>query len=242
MAFLFHITFSLLPLASWSMRVKVAQSCPTLCNPMDYIVHGILQARIVGWVAFPFSGDLPNPGTEPRSPTLQADSVPAEPKGSPRVLERAAYLLQGFSQSRNLTGVSCMAGEFFTSWADRETLLKYKSLLLVCLILEKKKRNPFTWPSCPFFFISLTKLSFLHLVSEDSFSPYPQTRPWTSPFKAKPAACSPVCSPSRRLCTLSTFLCATSKRGPPPGCILGHLLAYLPAFYFRKLIHAHNCN
>ena len=35
--------------------VKVAQSCPALCNPMDYKVHGILQARILEWVAFPFS-------------------------------------------------------------------------------------------------------------------------------------------------------------------------------------------
>ena len=60
--------------------MKVAQSCPTLCYPMDYIVHGILQARILEWVAFPFSGDLPNPGIEPRSPALQADSLPAEPQ------------------------------------------------------------------------------------------------------------------------------------------------------------------
>ena len=35
--------------------MKVAQSCPTLCNPMDFRVHGILQARILEWVAFPFS-------------------------------------------------------------------------------------------------------------------------------------------------------------------------------------------
>ena len=35
-------------------EVKVAQSCPTLCDPMDYIVHGILQARILEWGAFPF--------------------------------------------------------------------------------------------------------------------------------------------------------------------------------------------
>ena len=35
--------------------VKVAQLCPTLCDPMDYTVHGILYARILGWVAFPFS-------------------------------------------------------------------------------------------------------------------------------------------------------------------------------------------
>ena len=47
---------------------------------MDNTVHGILQARILKWVAFPFSGDLPNPGIEPRSPALQADSLPAEPQ------------------------------------------------------------------------------------------------------------------------------------------------------------------
>ena len=35
--------------------VKVTQLCPTLCNPMDYTVQGILQARILEWVAFPFS-------------------------------------------------------------------------------------------------------------------------------------------------------------------------------------------
>ena len=35
--------------------VEVAQSCLTLCDPMDYTVHGILQARILEWVTFPFS-------------------------------------------------------------------------------------------------------------------------------------------------------------------------------------------
>ena len=37
------------------VNVKVAQSCLTLCDPMDYTVHGILQARILEWVTFPFS-------------------------------------------------------------------------------------------------------------------------------------------------------------------------------------------
>ena len=37
------------------VKVKVAHSCPTLCDPIDYTVHGILQARILEWVAFPFS-------------------------------------------------------------------------------------------------------------------------------------------------------------------------------------------
>ena len=37
------------------------QLCLTLCNPMDYIVHRILQARILEWVAFPFSGGSSQP-------------------------------------------------------------------------------------------------------------------------------------------------------------------------------------
>ena len=49
---------------------------------MDYTVHGILQARILEWVAFPFSrGSSQPPGVEPRPPILQADSLPAEPLG-----------------------------------------------------------------------------------------------------------------------------------------------------------------
>ena len=59
--------------------MEVAQSCPTLCDPIDCTVHGILQARVLEWVAFPFSRGSSKPGIEPKSPTLQADSLPAEP-------------------------------------------------------------------------------------------------------------------------------------------------------------------
>ena len=51
---------------------------------MDYTVHRILQARILEWVTFPSPGDLPNPGTEPSSLTLQVDSLPAELPGKPK--------------------------------------------------------------------------------------------------------------------------------------------------------------
>ena len=58
-------------------KVQVAQSCLTVCDPMDYTVHGILQARMLKWVAIPFF----RRSSQPRSPTLQADSLPAEPQG-----------------------------------------------------------------------------------------------------------------------------------------------------------------
>ena len=41
--------------ATWEAQVKVTQSCLTLCDPRDYTVHEILQARILEWVAFPFT-------------------------------------------------------------------------------------------------------------------------------------------------------------------------------------------
>ena len=48
--------------------ILVAQSCLTLCDPMDYTVRGILQARILEWVAFPFSKRIfPNQGSNPVS-------------------------------------------------------------------------------------------------------------------------------------------------------------------------------
>jgi len=45
---------------------------------------GILQARILEWVAMPSSRDLPNPGIGPRSPTLQVDFLSSEPPGKPQ--------------------------------------------------------------------------------------------------------------------------------------------------------------
>ena len=61
-----------------SLRI-VAQSCSTLCDPMDYSppgfsVHGISQARSLGELSFPSPEDLTNPWIKPGSPALQADS------------------------------------------------------------------------------------------------------------------------------------------------------------------------
>src|SRR5574341_126670 len=51
---------------SGRVKVKVAQYCPTLCDLRNYRVHGILQARILEWVAFPFSrGIFPTQGSNP---------------------------------------------------------------------------------------------------------------------------------------------------------------------------------
>ena len=77
------------PSASLSLaklKMLVALSCPTFCDPMDYSppgssVYGILQARQEHWSGFPFPSpkDFPDPGIKPRSSTLQADSLLSEP-------------------------------------------------------------------------------------------------------------------------------------------------------------------
>ena len=65
-----------------TVKFKVAWSCPTLCDPVAYTVHGILQARIREWVAFPFSRGSSQPRLQTQV-SHTADSLPAEPGGKP---------------------------------------------------------------------------------------------------------------------------------------------------------------
>ena len=76
-----------------SKQSEVAQSCPTLCNPMDYglpcsSVHGTFQARVLEWAAISFSRWSSRPGIEPGSPAEErlyrlskAEALPSEPPG-----------------------------------------------------------------------------------------------------------------------------------------------------------------
>ena len=85
------------------VKVNVTQSCQTLCDPMDYTVHGILQARILEWVAFPFSS--------------------------------------GSSWPRNRTGVSSIAGRFFTNWAMTEARGEIRMLLKWTMQRNRGEKN-----------------------------------------------------------------------------------------------------
>ena len=70
---------------------------------MDFTVPGTLQARILEWIAFPSPGDILNPGTEARSPALQADSLPAAPQGKPKNIGVGSLsLLQGIFPTQEL--------------------------------------------------------------------------------------------------------------------------------------------
>ena len=100
------------------MKVKVGQLCPTLCDPMDYTVHGILQARILEWMDSLSLLQMiyPTQGSNQGLPHCRWILYQLSRKGSPRILEWVACpSSSGSSQPRNQTQVSRITGRFFTS-------------------------------------------------------------------------------------------------------------------------------
>ena len=99
--------------SSSSGAVWATQLCPILFNPMDCSpsdssVHGILQTRILEWVAIPFpsQGNLPDPGIEPRSPASQADSLLSELPGPCEQTETLAHVRTvGVGVTRSTNGL-----------------------------------------------------------------------------------------------------------------------------------------
>ena len=132
--------------------VKVAQSCPTLCDPMGYTVHGILQARILEWVAFHFSRGSSQPRDRTQVSCIAGWFFTAKSPGKPswchcclvaqpcptlfnpmdytvhvtlqaRILEWVAFhFSRGSSQPRDQTPVSCIAGRFFYQLSHKGSL------------------------------------------------------------------------------------------------------------------------
>ena len=101
------------------LKVKVAQSCLTLCDSMDYWEF----SRSEYWRGSLslLQGIFPTQGLNPGLLHCRWILYQLSHKGSPRILEWVEYpLSRGSFQPRNWTGVSCIAGRFLTSWAIRE--------------------------------------------------------------------------------------------------------------------------
>ena len=97
-----------MPMSHASMHAKLLQSCPTLCNPMNYVACQASQTMEVSrqeyWSGLPCpsSGDLPNPEIKSMSPALQADSLPSEPQGKPMNTGVGSLSLQGIFPTQEL--------------------------------------------------------------------------------------------------------------------------------------------
>ena len=101
-----------LVMLSYVQVCLAAQSCSTLCDPMDCSspgssVHGILQAKILKWVAIPFSKGSSQPRDRTQVSCVEADSLPAEP------LERSlhsVYICHNFIKLHILNKYACLDG------------------------------------------------------------------------------------------------------------------------------------
>ena len=103
--------------------IKVTQSCPTLCDPMDCSLSmGFSRQEYWSGLPLPPPGDLPGPGIEPRSPALQADTLPSEPPGEPSY----HLILNSYWKPLNL-------------WEDDQMLVTCSYFSLFCLSLADVK-------------------------------------------------------------------------------------------------------
>ena len=75
------------------------------CSLPGSSVHGIFQARVLEWIAFPSPGDLP---AEPESPTLQAGTLPSKPPGKSAIVNRAAMIIGVHMSLLILVSLVCM--------------------------------------------------------------------------------------------------------------------------------------
>ena len=103
------------------VKVLVPQWCLTLCDPVDCSppgssVLGILQARILEWVAIPFSRGSSQPRDRTQVSPIEGGFLPAEPQGKPKNTGVGSLsFLQQIFPTQELAGASCFAGRFFTN-------------------------------------------------------------------------------------------------------------------------------
>ena len=135
-----------------SVLCLVTQSCPTLCNPMDCSppgssVQGDSPGKNTGVCCYALLQVIsPTQGSNPGLLHCRADSLLTEPPGKPKNIGVGSLSLsKGSSRPRNWTGVSYIAGGFFTSWATREA--PYRVVLLNFL----RSQATYSQSSCTIF-------------------------------------------------------------------------------------------
>ena len=127
-----------------SISVLVAQSCPTLCDPMDCSLSGSMgfsRQEYCSRLPFPSPGDLPDPGIESGSPILQADSLLFEPPGKPN------YVLSNGKKKSIILNIlykwACL--KIYTAWVSVYNM-ELKRFILTILTEDSNKTScPLTW-------------------------------------------------------------------------------------------------
>ena len=144
--------------------VKVAQSYPTLCDLMDHIVHGILQARTLACIAYPFSGDSSWPGNQPRVSCTAGRFSTNWATREARVLLWISHFLKKFFPGVSCSNLDCFIPRLHGFYIDISPQYHIK-----CSANLSQFGSPFSW--ILFFHISV----FLPYVAESiprSFQAY----------------------------------------------------------------------
>ena len=115
------------------VKVQVAQLCPILCDPMDFTVHRILQARTLEWVVFPFSRGFSQPRDRTQVSRIAGSSLyQLSHKGSPRILEY---------EYSNINSLSLLQSIFLTQELNRGLLHCRWILYQLSYLSSPRKRN-----------------------------------------------------------------------------------------------------
>ena len=131
----------MIQLASLKVKVKSLSFVSDSANPWA------IQARILEWVAFPFSrgSSQPKPGIKPRSPALQVDSLPAEPQGKPKntgvgslSLLQLIFLTQKFSEVNSIRNTGEDLFYYHSKWLEKQLLNKVlqKNMFYIITVIK----------------------------------------------------------------------------------------------------------
>ena len=124
--------------------MKIVQSCLTLCDPMDYTVHGILQARTLEWMAFPFSRGSSQSRDQTQVSHIAGRFFPAEPQEKPKILKSKFLRTFGKSILNRLQSIIQDVPEVFIYNHTFPIFKKvpYFSLVDLAKFEHKRKSNP----------------------------------------------------------------------------------------------------
>ena len=130
----------------WKVKVFITQSCLALCDPRDCSlqgssVHGILQLRILEWVAIPFSRESSQPRNRTRVSCIAPDYLPSELLGKPIVMLTKYWQNKCFREMCELF----WEGSINTSKDKLFLLLRDKNLNIHLLLSKKKKKKKAKW-------------------------------------------------------------------------------------------------
>ena len=169
------------------MLCWVAQSCPTLCDPMNCSppgssVHGDSPGKNTGVCCHALlQGIFPMQGSNPGFLHCRQIRYHLSHQGSWRILEWVAYpFSRGSSWPRNRTRISCIAGVFFINWFMREALITFinrgKTIGVLFVLTERRQRCQNSLLPCPYQFPFTKTCSPSEATSFLSFLP-PGTQP-----------------------------------------------------------------